>query len=326
MTKSKVKNPLIIILILALIAVGAWFFVQKTASDKAEEEVQKFLVKNNLQDNLTYAKLEASPTGTATLKEVKFLDDEGDVVLLADELNLNKYKEDTDFLEVDIDIKKLMDANGDLQEGLNKAFAHSDKPVPQYLDSASHFKLDGAADEAIFKSSVIIPDYIELESVLTTDSPTALLQMMRSIDENPDMENFDPELLESLGQVKLKELSVEARDIGGVKSLLYALDGAQSSDAYTSLSAEEREEKLQKRVAAARQECPESDAQFHMVEDIDNACDILYDFLENKRSTVKIKLSLTKPMHIDELMVLFFMGGQQIEQILNEYKPRVVIE
>ena len=71
MAKSKSKNPLIIILVIAVLAIAAWFFFSKTVNNKAEEILQQYLIENNLEGKVKWEELQASPSGTANLKKVR---------------------------------------------------------------------------------------------------------------------------------------------------------------------------------------------------------------------------------------------------------------
>ena len=327
MAKSTIKKPVIILVILALIAVGAWFFIQKTATNRVEEEVQQFLVQHELQDRLSYAKLEASPSGTVTLHKVTLLDDEGELILSADEVKLNRFKEEQDFQEVDFTIKNIVDVSGELfQEELNALFAEIDKPAPQHLDVASYYKLDGAAGEVTLKSSVLIPDFLEVGGMLNLANPAAVLDLSNYLAANPDVEEMTPELMSLLAKITLKDLSLELKDKGGVPSLMQLVEKQQLADEQATLTASEREQMVQMKLAQAKQECINTDGLAMVVDDLEGACTSLFDFLSNQRSDIKFKASVVKPISVEEFMMLSLMGAMRPEQFFNEYQPSIVIE
>lgn len=327
MAKSTIKKPVIILVILALIAVGAWFFIQKTATNRVEEEVQQFLVQHELQDRLSYAKLEASPSGTVTLHKVTLLDDEGELILSADEVKLNRFKEEQDFQEVDFTIKNIVDVSGELfQEELNALFAEIDKPAPQHLDVASYYKLDGAAGEVTLKSSVLIPDFLEVGGMLNLANPAAVLDLSNYFAANPDVEEMNPELMSLLAKITLKDLSLELKDKGGVPSLMQLVEKQQLADEQATLTASEREQMLQMKLAQPKQECINTAGLAMVVDDLESACTKLFDFLSNQRSDIKFKASVVKPISVEEFMMLSLMGAMRPEQFFNEYQPSIVIE
>ncbi|OFS84421.1 hypothetical protein HMPREF3144_06910 [Oligella sp. HMSC05A10] len=327
MAKSTIKKPVIILVILALIAVGAWFFIQKTATNRVEEEVQQFLVQHELQDRLSYAKLEASPSGTVTLHKVTLLDDEGELLLSADEVKLNRFKEEQDFQEVDFTIKNIVDVSGELfQEELNALFAEIDKPAPQHLDVASYYKLDGAAGEVTLKSSVLIPDFLEVGGMLNLANPAAVLDLSNYLAANPDVEEMTPELMSLLAKITLKDLSLELKDKGGVPSLMQLVEKQQLADEQATLTASEREQMVQMKLAQAKQECINTAGLAMVVDDLESACTKLFDFLSNQRSDIKFKASVVKPISVEEFMMLSLMGAMRPEQFFNEYQPSIVIE
>ena len=327
MAKSTIKKPVIILVILALIAVGAWFFIQKTATNRVEEEVQQFLVQHELQDRLSYTKLEASPSGTVTLHKVTLLDDEGELLLSADEVKLNRFKEEQDFQEVDFTIKNIVDVSGELfREELNALFAEIDKPAPQHLDVASYYKLDGAAGEVTLKSSVLIPDFLEVGGMLNLANPAAVLDLSNYFAANPDVEEMTPELMSLLAKITLKDLSLELKDKGGVPSLMQLVEKQQLADEQATLTASEREQMLQMKLAQAKQECINTAGLAMVVDDLESACTKLFDFLSNQRSDIKFKASVVKPISVEEFMMLSMMGAMRPEQFFNEYQPSIVIE
>ncbi|SPY07791.1 hypothetical protein [Oligella urethralis] len=327
MAKSTIKKTVIILVILALIAVGAWFFIQKTATNRVEEEVQQFLVQHELQDRLSYAKLEASPSGTVTLHKVTLLDDEGELLLSADEVKLNRFKEEQDFQEVDFTIKNIVDVSGELfQEELNALFAEIDKPAPQHLDVASYYKLDGAAGEVTLKSSVLIPDFLEVGGMLNLANPAAVLDLSNYLAANPDVEEMTPELMSLLAKITLKDLSLELKDKGGVPSLMQLVEKQQLADEQATLTASEREQMVQMKLAQAKQECINTAGLAMVVDDLESACTKLFDFLSNQRSDIKFKASVVKPISVEEFMMLSMMGAMRPEQFFNEYQPSIVIE
>ncbi|SUA56591.1 hypothetical protein [Oligella urethralis] len=327
MAKSTIKKPVIILVILALIAVGAWFFIQKTVTNQVEEEVQQFLVQHELQDRLSYAKLEASPSGTVTLHKVTLLDDEGELLLSADEVKLNRFKEEQDFQEVDFTIKNIVDVSGELfQEELNALFAEIDKPAPQHLDVASYYKLDGAAGEVTLKSSVLIPDFLEVGGMLNLANPAAVLDVSNYLAANPDVEEMTPELMSLLAKITLKDLSLELKDKGGVPSLMQLVEKQQLADEQATLTASEREQMLQMKLAQAKQECINTAGLAMVVDDLESACTKLFDFLSNQRSDIKFKASVVKPISVEEFMMLSLVGAMRPEQFFNEYQPSIVIE
>lgn len=327
MAKSTIKKTVIILVILALIAVGAWFFIQKTATNRVEEEVQQFLVQHELQDRLSYAKLEASPSGTVTLHKVTLLDDEGELLLSADEVKLNRFKEEQDFQEVDFMIKNIVDVSGELfREELNALFAEIDKPAPQHLDVASYYKLDGAAGEVTLKSSVLIPDFLEVGGMLNLANPAAVLDLSNYLAANPDVEEMTPELMSLLAKITLKDLSLELKDKGGVPSLMQLVEKQQLADEQATLTASEREQMVQMKLAQAKQECINTDGLAMVIDDLEGACTKLFDFLSNQRSDIKFKASVVKPISVEEFMMLSLMGAMRPEQFFNEYQPSIVIE
>ncbi|MDK7178623.1 hypothetical protein QP445_14485, partial [Micrococcus luteus] len=94
-------------------------------------------------------------------------------------------------------------------EELNALFAEIDKPAPRHLDVASYYKLDSAAGQVTLKSSVLIPDFLEVGGMLNLANPAAVLDLSNYLAANPDVEEMTPELMSLLAKITLKDLSLE---------------------------------------------------------------------------------------------------------------------
>ena len=104
MSKSILKNPFIIILLLMVLVVAGWFSLSKTTPHMTEAEWQQWLVENKLDDNVSWAEFDASPTGMAKLKELRIQDGEQALLFTAEEFHLKRYRESADAFEVDFEL------------------------------------------------------------------------------------------------------------------------------------------------------------------------------------------------------------------------------
>ena len=327
MVKSKLRNPLIIIVLLAVVVVAAWFFVQKTSSRKAEQELEQFLVKNNLQDKLTWTKLETSLRGQAKIKEVKLLDEDKNLVFTAEEFNLNHYKENADILEIGFDFKNLVDVKGDVfQNHINDYFADLDVDVPQSLDVAWHMTLDGPAQRSTFKPTVLLPGFVQVDAELNTDSLAAYIQMSTVLSESAGEAEIDVMSLMALGKnIKLQDVSFALVDKGGMLFLKESLKKTELPGESTAELEQQREELWKNRLEEAKQACLNDHNFALVVADKVKACNTLFDFMDTKSNSLKVKIAVVKPVSIEEIVIAVLMGADT-EKFLKELEPSIVIE
>lgn len=328
MAKSKLRNPFISILLLVVIAGVAWFFVNKTISQKAEQELQHFLVQNNLQDKLTWGQLEAGPTGKAKLKEVKIHDDDKSLLFTAEEFNLNHYKESADLFEIGFDFKHLVDVRGDVfQSHINNYFADLDMAAPQSLDVAWHMTLDGPAQQSTFKPTVILADFLKVDAELNTDSPAVYLQMAQLLSEQAATEEelnvFS--LLTLANTIKLQDLTLVLEDKGGMQPLKESLKKKELPGESTADLEQQREALWQSRLEESREDCLNDQSFALVAADKTKACNTLFSFMDTQSESVKIKIAVAKAISIEEIMMAALMGADT-DTFLQEYEPTVVIE
>lgn len=325
MAKSKFKNPLVIIFVLAIIAIAAWFFLSNTVNKKAEEQLQQYLVDNNLEGKLKWESLDASPTGTATLKNVSFLDDQGDVLMTAEEFLLKRYKEDETILETEVEIKRLVEVKQlGLQEALNDLYELIDTPSPNYIDLKWEVSLDNNKQKSYMRSVALLPELIEIESEITGDSPAKIreLSALTASSYNPENANQQElmELYAALGEVQIKSLTVGLQDKGAIEKLRYeffTVDGL--ADPKT------QEAQLEEEVANATARCinePDLDV---LVKNTEAACNKLMSFLEGSDDDIKFKLSIDKPQSINDIMMMAFMGLDAVS-FAKEYGLEVEVK
>lgn len=325
MAKSKFKNPLVIIFVLAIIAIAAWFFLSNTVNKKAEEQLQQYLVDNNLEGKLKWESLDASPTGTATLKNVSFLDDQGDVLMTAEEFLLKRYKEDETILETEVEIKRLVEVKQlGLQEALNDLYELIDTPSPNYIDLKWEVSLDNNKQKSYMRSVALLPELIEIESEITGDSPAKIreLSALTASSYNPENANQQElmELYAALGEVQIKSLTVGLQDKGAIEKLRYeffTVDGLADP--------ETQEAQLEEEVANATARCinePDLDV---LVKNTEAACNKLMSFLEGSDDDIKFILSIDKPQSINDIMMMAFMGLDAVS-FAKEYGLEVEVK
>lgn len=311
MAKSKSKNPLIIILVIAIIGIAAWFFFSKTVNNKAEEILQQYLIENNLEGKLKWEELQASPTGTANLKKVSFLDEQGEVLMTAEELNLLHYKEDENLLETEAEIKGLVEVKDlGLQLALIELYeligVENTNPV---LDMTWQISLDNAEQKSYMRSDVLLPQLFVVETEVMADSPQKIRQLSREVNSNFNTEEPSEEemmkLLSDLNGIKFQGLNVGLTEKGGIEKLreqFFELDA--------NLEPEQQQEQLNSQIAAARQDCiNDPNLAAVLSNNQESACNKILDFMQGKSDTIKFKVALANPIAFDELMMMAMMGA-----------------
>jgi hypothetical protein len=323
------RNALIMLLVAIVIGVGGWYFLSGTSSRIAEQEVEQFLVKNNLQNKLTYSKIEATPTGKAKVKGVNLIDDEGDLVFTADEFNLTNYKETEDVFEIDFDFVNLVDVKGDkFQNELDKTFEDMDVVIPKSIDLAWSMQLDNNKQSSNFKPTVVIPNLFKIDFELNADSPSAFMQAIgmlndaaNSVDKEIDMLS----LLNLASVIKLQDFSLTIENKGAMKPAIQAFKQQMLPGDSTPELEKQRQEFWDSHVKDTREECLSSESFALMSTNATKACDKIIDFMEAKTDKMRLKVALETPITIEELMMLALMGFSD-DNFLLESKPTIEID
>lgn len=327
MAKSKSKNPLIIILVIAVLAIAAWFFFSKTVNNKAEEILQQYLIENNLEGKVKWEELQASPSGTANLKKVSFLDDQGEILMTAEEFNLLHYKEDENLLETEAEIKGLVEVK-DL--GLQSALAEMYKVIgventESSIDMTWQLSLDNTQQKTYIKSDLFFPQLFVVETELMADSPQKIRDLSREANNNFNAEEPSEEeimkLLEGLNGIKFQGVNVGLIEKGGIEKLR-----EQFLELDADLTPEQQQEQLNSQIADARQECiNDPSLATVLVGNQESVCDKVMDFMLGKNKTVKFKVSLANPVAFEELMMMAMMGAG-VDIFVEHYGLTVDVE
>lgn len=317
------------LLVAIVIGVGGWYFLGGTTSRMAEQEVEQFLVKNNLQDKLSYTKIEATPTGKAKVKEVKLLDDEGDLVFTADEFNLTNYKETEDVLEISFDFVNLVDVKGDkFQNELNEAFEDMDVVTPKAIDLAWAMSLDNNKQTSNFKPTVVIPNLLKIEAELNADSPSAFMQafaLLNDATKGDDTEIDTLKILDLASVVKLHDFSLVVEDRGMMKPAIEAHKKKQLPGDSTPELKKEREEQWANHVKESRDECLSNESFALVTNNATKACNTMIEFMEAKTDKMRFKIAMGTPISIEQLMMLALMGIDT-DNFLSEFRPTIEVD
>lgn len=311
--KSKFRNPFII-LVIAVIAIAAWYFLSNTVNKKAEEYLQQYLVENNLQDRVKWESLEASPTGSANLKKVTFLDEKGELFLTAEEFNLTHFKQDENVLETKAEIKGLIDVQGiAFQEGLNLLYEKVDVTPSNAIDLDWEIKLDNTQQTSYMRSDVLLPNLFSVETELNADSPETIREISkmsnRSFDSGEMSEQDLAALMALVSKVKVHGITVGVVEKGGVEKLRYEMMASEFSDDIDNLSPEQLNTEFEREIAEARATCINESELSAVLNDQEAACNKVMDFLLGSSQAVKVKASTVKPFSFDEILMMTMMGA-----------------
>lgn len=298
MFTSKLKKALILIVILILLTVGGWFVYKHTVNTKAEELVRDYLVSYNLEDRVTWDKLEASATGRVKLKDVTVLDEANELAATIDEIDI-KYKENEQLIEGVINYERFrLIQEDEFSEQLDELYEFVSKDNPKYFDLFTEFKLDFVNDESFVKMIVDMPEILIVDLAMLTDNPQKLLELSKidgtKIDYNNPMDADLRTIFQFFAEVKLSEIRLGLIDQGLMNSIsqeLLELD-------FESMPPAEREELMQDCIADL------TTAQFPT--DPKVACERVMSFAKGEEA-LYIKANFKQPIPIDVLIVSLAM-------------------
>lgn len=327
MTKSTIKSPFIIIVLLIIIVVGAWFAISKTTSNKVEQAFEAWLVTHNLQENLTWESLETSAKDSLKLRQAKIYDEEQVLLFTAEEININHYTESAELIEVDLDVKKLVDVEAKVfQTQLTSYFADATLAAPDSIDVFWKMTLNKQAQRAFFNPVIELPEFMRLGLQLDTDSPEIYQKFTALLN---DFDGFEQHgvfnLIPHAGSVKLNRLVLAIEDLGGMVQLQDSLKRSTLSGESTLELDRQREALWQRRLAESRMECYHDGSLAAVLQNHQQACDNLIDFMGAKKQTIQLKITATKAISLEDAM-LAGMVGLTVESFLAKYEANVVIE
>ena len=331
MAKSKLRNPFIIVLVIALIGVAAWYFLSNTVNKKAEEQLQLFLTENNLQDQVKWESLEASPTGSARLKKVSFIDTKGALFMTAEELHLKHFKQDEKLLETEAEIKGLVDVSGGaFQEQLNELYQLVGVESPNYIDLLWQINLDNTQQKSVMSSHILLPALFIVETELITDNPEKIRELSKVVNSTAGFEEPGEEeilaLFDMMSDIKIQHLTFGLVEKGGVEKLRHQFVKTELQTGTEALEPEQEEELLAQEIATARKECLVNSELRVILKDQERACNDIFDFVSGTQDAIKFKASLAKPVAFDEILMLSLMMGASPEVMVKEYGLSVEVE
>lgn len=330
MAKSKFKNPLVIVLVIAIIAIAAWFFFSNTVNKKAEEYLQQYLIENNLQDRVKWEVLEASATGTANLKKVSFLDNNGELLLTAEEFNLMHFKQDESLLETKAEIKGLVDVQGiAFQEGLDELYKQANISSSDSVDVAWEIKLDNTQQTSYLSSDVLLPNLFSVQTELNADSPEKFREISKMSNNSFNSEELSQEdmatLMALMSEVKIHGINIGIVEKGGVEKLRYDLIASELSDEVDNLSPEQLQTELEHIIADARQMCIDEPQLGAVLSNQEAACNKVMDFIQGSSDAIKVNIAAAKSFSFDEILMMTMMGaGPNV--YVEEFGLRVEVE
>lgn len=330
MAKSKFKNPLVIVLVIAIIAIAAWFFFSNTVNKKAEEYLQQYLIENNLQDRVKWEVLEASATGTANLKKVSFLDNNGELLLTAEEFNLMHFKQDESLLETKAEIKGLVDVQGiAFQEGLDELYKQANISSSDSVDVAWEVKLDNTQQTSYLSSDVLLPNLFSVQTELNADSPEKFREISKMSNNSFNSEELSQEdmatLMALMSEVKIHGINIGIVEKGGVEKLRYDLIASELSDEVDNLSPEQLQTELEHIIADARQMCIDEPQLGAVLSNQEAACNKVMDFIQGSSDAIKVNIAAAKSFSFDEILMMTMMGaGPNV--YVEEFGLRVEVE
>lgn len=327
MSKSILKNPFVIILLLIVFVAAGWFSLSKTTSHMAEEELQQWLVENELDDKVSWTEFEASPTGLAKLKELRIQDGEQALLFTAEEFHLKGYKESADTFELDFELTQLVDVTENFfQNHLSRYFDSAEFDVPKAIDFSWQMRLDNQSESAFFNPVFKLPEFMHLGLELNTDSPEIHKEFGELLGAGENFkENGIFNLIPLAGHMQLNRLVVTIEDKGGMAQLQHSLkQSAVPGDSSPEIE-QQRSEFWERRLAHSKMSCFHDRSFGLVIRDQQKACERLIDFMSGNSKVIRLKITATKPIRLEEAMLAGMMG-LSAEMLLAKYEAKVEIE
>ena len=327
MARFKIKYPLIIVLLLIILVVGAWLVISKTTSNKVEQAFEQWLVANDLQESFTWESLEASSNDTIKLKQVNIYDEGQALLLTAEEFNINHYKESDELIEVDLNFKQLVDVKAKVfQPQLMSYFVEANLNAPDAINVFWKMSLNKKAQRAFFNPVIELPEFMRLGLQLDTDSPEVYQIFATLLNDFDGFKQYGVfNLIPHTGGIKLTQLILDIDDLGGMKQLENSLKASAIRGDPSPEIDQQREAIWAQHLADSKIECFHDHSFARVMDNHQKACEILFDFMDGKRQTIRLKIIATKDITLEEAMLAGMMG-LTVEMLLTKYKAQVVIE
>ena len=132
-------------------------------------------------------------------------------------------------------------------------------------------------------------------------------------------------LIPHAGSVKLKQVVLDIEDLGGMSQLQESLKQSMLLGESTPEFDQEREALWQNRLAESRMDCLHDGSLAVILQNHQQACESLIDFMGAKKSAIQLKITATKAISLEEVMLAGMMG-LSIEMLLAKYDAKVLIE
>lgn len=318
---SKKKLAIAVAGVLVIGAGIAWFGGNQLAKGKAEEELKAFLAENNLQDYVTWESLDASVGGTATLANVKVVNQQNPARFITfQQVFLNKFDNSENNKEIDISFVGLADESGNSPVGqlsMQKLAELGYDRLP-HINGAVKVQLDLVTDRSGYQFRIDQPGVANFGINIDANKINALLQHINA--NKAALANNGMALLQPLSAVSINSLSITVEDKGLVQHII-AKEKGGAPGAKTSV---EQDKAYEAKMQQQKQTCVQQGVVLFGETKAEASCDAIYKYVTSQKNGLSIAMNPTPALQIMTLLQLTSgQGLANLPQVLQSMNIEV---
>lgn len=318
---SKKKLAIAVAGVLVIGAGVAWFGGNQLAKGKAEEELKAFLAENNLQDYVTWESLDASVGGTATLANVKVVNQQNPSRFITfQQVFLNKFDNSENNKEIDISFVGLADESGNSPVGQlsRQKLAELGYDRLPHINGAVKVQLDLVTDRSGYQFRIDQPGVANFGINIDANKINALLQHINA--NKAALANNGMVLLQPLSAVSINALSITVEDKGLVQHII-AKEKGGAPGAKTSV---EQDKAYEAKMQQQKQTCVQQGVVLFGETKAEASCDAIYKYVTSQKSGLSIAMNPTPALQIMTLLQLTSgQGLASLPQVLQSMNIEV---
>ncbi len=291
---------------LVVVAAAAWFGGNYYVKTQVEDKVRSYLVENNMQDNVSWASLDATILGNAAMHDVKVIrKDDPAKYFTIKEVKVHDLNTDTEDKKVDFSFSGLADETGN-SPFLAVLKEHGDELGYEKLplvDGRVRASLDEKQDALDYDATLQQPELGNFHLDLKADKVVDLINTIRT--QEKELSTNPLLLLDKLSPVTFREMNVRFEDAGLMPRVVKVQQGVAAVDGKpTAEQVEAFEARLEKSEADCRQQAPALG-----VADADSVCNSISKFMKNESKTLSISSTPTPPLQLMSFVMQTQLGG-----------------
>lgn len=219
MVKQKNSKTLVLlVLMLVVLGVVAWFGASFYATSKAEKQVKQLVQAMKLEDKLSWSSIKGTATGKVVIRDLSF-NPEGEEELSIDAVQLNKFQDKDKRFEFDVDIKGIRSTSSNELTEMVNAYAHRTGLMQvETFDMSLAVLLDTEARTSHLDVALYIPKVLEMEFVMQADSAALFKRLMSKLSDAANGKSLSGDDFLSfvnLYDAQLEKTNFKIKDLGG---------------------------------------------------------------------------------------------------------------